>query len=99
LRSGLVGFLLAVSQWFVLRRQFPGHGWWIPTVLVAVTVSWLSRWYFGEGYAFVTLGTISGFVLALMLVARARAREALRRRAPQLEKREDPLERLNHLVT
>jgi hypothetical protein len=98
LRSGLIGLVLGIAQWIVLRRQFPGHGWWIPTVLTAMVGSWLVRWFFGEGYAFITLGFVSGFVLALMLVARVRARQAREAKAPQLQKREDPLERLNHLV-
>jgi len=99
LRSASIGLVLGIAQWFVLRRQFPGHGWWIPIVFLAVIGSWLIQWFIGEGYAFITLGTISGFVLTLMIVARVRAREALERRAPLREKQEDPLERLNHLVS
>jgi hypothetical protein len=98
LRSGLVGLCLGVTQWIVLRRQFPGHGWWVPAVLIGMLGSWLVQWFFGEGYAFVTQGTITGFVLSLMLVARVRAREAARRKVPQLQKSEDPLERLNRLA-
>jgi hypothetical protein len=97
LRSGLLGFILGIAQWIVLRRQFPGHGWWIPTVLIAMMGSWVCQWFFGEGYAFVALGAISGFVLALMLVARVRAKEALEREVPQPE-RQDTLERLDRLM-
>jgi hypothetical protein len=99
LRSGLIGCLMGIAQWIVLRKQFPAHGWWIPTVIVAMIGSWLVRWFFGEGYAFIVLGAVSGFVLALMLIARVRAREILEEKAPQLKTQEDPLERLNHLVS
>jgi hypothetical protein len=98
LRSGLIGLCMGIAQWIVLRRQFPGHGWWIPTILAAVMGSWPIRWFFGDGYAFLTLGAVSGFALSLMLVARVRAREVLERKAPQPEKIEEPLERLNRLA-
>jgi hypothetical protein len=98
LRSGLLGLWLGITQWIVLRRQFPGHGWWIPTILAAVMGSWPIRWFFGDGYAFLTLGAVSGFVLSLMLIARVRAREVLVEKAPQPERIEEPLERLNRLA-
>ena len=98
LRSGLIGFCMGIAQWIVLRRQFPGHGWWLPTIPAAVMGSWVVRWFLGEGYAFIALGAVSGFVLALMLIARVRAREASEGKVPQLEKSEDPLERLNQLT-
>ena len=98
IRNGLVGLFLGISQWIVLRRQFPGHGWWVPVVLIGMVSSWLVQWFYGEGYAFLAQGTITGFVLSLMLVARVRAREAAKKKAPQLQKSEEPLERLNRLA-
>jgi hypothetical protein len=97
LRNGSIGVTLGLVQWFVLRKQFRGHGWWAPVVLLAMIAAWFSQWFLIEGLAFVVLGAVTGIPLAVMLAARERA---LREVAVEKEfgEEETPLERLDNLV-
>ncbi|OGO16162.1 MAG: hypothetical protein A2Z14_00010 [Chloroflexi bacterium RBG_16_48_8] len=99
LRSSLIGLFLGLAQWLVLFRQFRGHAWWVPTILLAVIGSWFSQWFLSKGLAFIILGAVTGIPLALMLLSRERARIALEKEASIPEKREDPLKRLDQWIS
>lgn len=99
LRSGLIGLVTGLTQWLVLRRQFRGHGWWVPMMVLASLGAWFSQWFLSEGLAFVILGAVTGIPLTLMLIARARARRRMEMEAALREEGEGTLERLDQLVS
>jgi len=99
LRSGLIGLTLGLMQWLVLRRQFRGHDWWLPVVVIAMIGSWFSQWFLSEGLAYVILGAVTGIPLTLMLAARERAKKSTEIEASIPEKEENHLERLDNLVS
>jgi hypothetical protein len=98
LRSGSIGLALGLLQWLVLRRQFRGHGWWVPVVLAAMLGSWFSHWFLSEGLAFIVFGAVTAIPITLMLAAREREKRSKVIDASDPEEEVSPLDRLDKLV-
>jgi len=43
----LLGLVLGIAQWLVLRRHLPGVGWWVPATLAGCAVVGSLKW--GQG--------------------------------------------------
>lgn len=43
-RQWLVGLILGIAQWLVLRNRFPRSGWWILATVFGLGVSWSPAW-------------------------------------------------------
>jgi hypothetical protein len=59
----LVGLVVGVAQWFVLKPHFSGAGWWILAATAAVAVNWIMGWIMG-GYI---VGHFVGYIFGRFL--------------------------------
>jgi hypothetical protein len=59
----LVGLVVGVAQWFVLKPHFNRAGWWILAATAAVAVNWIIGWIMG-GYI---VGHFVGYIFGRFL--------------------------------
>ncbi len=77
LGGAIIGFLVGLAQWLVLRRKLSRAVWWVPASIVGFVLGWLAAVagpadgpgaHFIGGLAFgATLGAITGSVLVWLL--------------------------------
>ncbi len=77
LGAAIIGFLVGLAQWLVLRRELSGAVWWVPASVVGFVLGWLAAVavpvdgpmaHFAGGAAFgAGFGLITGTVLIWLL--------------------------------
>jgi hypothetical protein len=66
LDSLITGITLGFAQYLVLRRRVKKVQWWVPTMIVAMMVTFVVRWFVNPGASFFVFGAISGVVIAIL---------------------------------